>query len=145
MSIESFDKAIIRRPNLYDKSPLYMFCECGHVKCLWSGLVQCFQNSLMIPTLTPQTAITHCHYTTDCHDYWDSWFRKQRHHFKKTMKSLSITFYQYLSYMSLSPEKKVNKYKYHSWNRRSKKNRKGNCFNYMKENHCFYKEMTHNK
>ena len=30
------------------------------------------------------------------------------------MKSLSITFYQYLSYMSLSPEKKVNKYKYHS-------------------------------
>ena len=58
MSIESFDKAIIRRPNLYDKSPLYMFCECGRVKCLWSGLVQCFQNSLMIPTLTPQTAIT---------------------------------------------------------------------------------------
>ena len=34
-----------------------MFYECDRVKCLWSDLVQCFQNNLILPTLTPQTAI----------------------------------------------------------------------------------------
>ena len=34
-----------------------MFYDCDRVKCLWSDLVQCFQNNLMSPTLTPQTAI----------------------------------------------------------------------------------------
>ena len=43
--------------NLYDKTPYHMFCECDCVKCLWSDLVQCFQNKLILPTLTPQTAI----------------------------------------------------------------------------------------
>ena len=34
-----------------------MFYECDCIKCLWSDLVQYFQNSLVLPTLTPQTAI----------------------------------------------------------------------------------------
>ena len=34
-----------------------MFYECDRVKCLWSALVQCFQNDLILPTLTPQTDI----------------------------------------------------------------------------------------
>ena len=35
----------------------YMFYECDRVKCLWSDLVQWFQNNLILPTLTPKTAI----------------------------------------------------------------------------------------
>ena len=33
-----------------------MFNECNRIKCLWSDLVQCFQNNLILPTSTPQTA-----------------------------------------------------------------------------------------
>ena len=43
--------------NSYDKTPDHMFHECDRVKCSWSDLVQCFQNNLILPTLTPQTAI----------------------------------------------------------------------------------------
>ena len=43
--------------NLYDETPYHIFYECDRVKCLWSDLVQCFQNNLILPTLTPQTAI----------------------------------------------------------------------------------------
>ena len=43
--------------NLYEETPFYIFHECDRVKCLYSDLVQCFQNNLNLPTLTPQTAI----------------------------------------------------------------------------------------
>ena len=43
--------------NSYDETPDHMFHECDRVKCSWSDLVQCFQNNLILPTLTPQTAI----------------------------------------------------------------------------------------
>ena len=43
--------------NLCDETPLHIFYECDRVKFLWSELVQCFQNTLILPTLTPQTAI----------------------------------------------------------------------------------------
>ena len=43
--------------NLYNETPYHIFYECDRVKCLWSDLVQCFQNNLILPTLTPQTAI----------------------------------------------------------------------------------------
>ena len=36
---------------------LIMFYECDCVKCLWSDLFQCFQNKIMLPTLTPQAVI----------------------------------------------------------------------------------------
>ena len=43
--------------NFYDETPYQIFYECDRVKCLRSDLVQCFQNNLILPTLTPQTAI----------------------------------------------------------------------------------------
>ena len=43
--------------NLCDETPLHMFYECDSIKCLWSDLVHFFQNSLVLPILTPQTAI----------------------------------------------------------------------------------------
>ena len=43
--------------NLCDKTPLHIFYECDSIKCLWSDLVHYFQNSLVLPILTPQTAI----------------------------------------------------------------------------------------
>ena len=43
--------------NLYDETPFHIFYECDLVKCLWSDLVQCFQSTLILPTLAPQTAI----------------------------------------------------------------------------------------
>ena len=39
--------------NLRDKTPY----ERDRIKSLWSDLVQYFQNSLVLPTLTPQTSI----------------------------------------------------------------------------------------
>ena len=39
------------------ETPLHIFHEYNAVKCSQADLVQCFQNNLMLPTLTPQTAI----------------------------------------------------------------------------------------
>ena len=43
--------------DLYDETLFHIFYECDRVKFLWSDLVQCFQNTLILPTLTSQTAI----------------------------------------------------------------------------------------
>ena len=43
--------------NLYKETLLHTFYECDVVKLLWADLVQCFQNNLILPTLTPQAAI----------------------------------------------------------------------------------------
>ena len=43
--------------NLFDESPIHVVYECGCVKYLWSDLVQCSENTLTLPTLTPRTAI----------------------------------------------------------------------------------------
>ena len=43
--------------NLCDETPLHIFYECPRIQCLLSELVQYFQNSLLLTTLTPQTAI----------------------------------------------------------------------------------------
>ena len=43
--------------SLYDETQFHIFYECDRVKYLWSDLAQCFQNTLILPTLTPQTAI----------------------------------------------------------------------------------------
>ena len=42
--------------HLYDETPFHIFYECDPVKYLWSDLAQCFQNTVILPTLTPQTA-----------------------------------------------------------------------------------------
>ena len=43
--------------NLYKGILLHIFYKDDAVKCLWADLVQCFQNNLILPTLTPQAAI----------------------------------------------------------------------------------------
>ena len=43
--------------NVCDGTPLHMYYEWDRIKCLWSDLVQYFQNSVVLPTLTPQTVI----------------------------------------------------------------------------------------
>ena len=43
--------------NLNDETSFHIFHKCDCVKFLWSELVQCFQNTLLLPTLTLQTAI----------------------------------------------------------------------------------------
>ena len=37
--------------NLYDETPFYIFYECDRVKYLWSDLVQCFQDTLILPQI----------------------------------------------------------------------------------------------
>ena len=51
--------------NLCDKTRLHIFYECDSIKCLWSDLVQYFQNSLVLSTLTPQAAIFGFLYSTN--------------------------------------------------------------------------------
>ena len=43
--------------NLYDETPYHIFLKCDWVKCLWSDLVQFFQNNLILPNVTSQTVI----------------------------------------------------------------------------------------
>ena len=43
--------------NLYYETPLNIFYECDAVKCSWADLIQYFQNNLILPTFTPQSAI----------------------------------------------------------------------------------------
>ena len=42
--------------NLFYKTPFHVFYGCYHVRCLWSDLVWCFQNALLSPNVTAQTA-----------------------------------------------------------------------------------------
>ena len=43
--------------NLCNETPLHIFYEWDSIKCLWSDLVHYLQNTLVLPILTPQTAI----------------------------------------------------------------------------------------
>ena len=79
--------------DLYKETPFHISYECDRVKCLWSDLVQCFQNTLILQTLTAQTVIR---------GILDS---VNNNSFLKTVRFLPITFYLYLSYTSLSPQK----------------------------------------
>ena len=78
--------------NLYDETPFRIFYESERVKFLWSDLVQCFQNTLILPTLTLQTAVL---------EILDS---VSNNSFFETIKYLSITFYLFVSYTSINPE-----------------------------------------
>ena len=81
--------------NLYDETSYHIFYECDRVKCLWSDLVYCFQNNLILPTLTPQTAIfVFLDYT-----YNDSIFENN-----KCLSNNHVLLI--LSYMYTNPQKK---------------------------------------
>ena len=85
--------------NLYNETPLHIFYELDAVKCLSVDLVQCLQNNLILPTLTPQAAILGILESTSNGTTFEN------------NKVFIITFYLCLSYICLSPEKKVHKFK----------------------------------
>ena len=78
--------------NLSNKTPFHIFYEYEHVKYLWSDLVQCFQNNLILSFFTPQTTIS---------GIFDS--ATTGSIFK--INKIFITFYLYLCYKCISPEK----------------------------------------
>ena len=43
--------------NAVEETPIRIFFDCIHVKCLWKRLWMKFQNDFILPSLTPQTAI----------------------------------------------------------------------------------------
>ena len=40
-----------------EETPIHIFFDCIHVKCLWKRLRMKFQNDFILPPLTPQTVI----------------------------------------------------------------------------------------
>ena len=46
---------------LQKKTPIHIFFDCIHVKCLWERLPMKFQNDFILPSLTPQTAVLGLH------------------------------------------------------------------------------------
>ena len=43
--------------NKEEETPLHIFSECTYVIYLWQQLATFFENNLILPTLTPQTAL----------------------------------------------------------------------------------------
>ena len=43
--------------NTLEETPIRIFFDCVHIKCLWERLRMKFQNNFILPSLTPQTAI----------------------------------------------------------------------------------------
>ena len=43
--------------NTVEETPIHIFFDCIHVKCLWKRLRMKFQNDFILPPLTPQTVI----------------------------------------------------------------------------------------
>ena len=43
--------------NTVEETPIHIFFDCVHVKCLWERLQMKFQNDFILPSLTLQTAI----------------------------------------------------------------------------------------
>ena len=46
---------------LKKKTPIHIFFDCIHVKCLWERLPMKFQNDFILPSFTPQTAVLGLH------------------------------------------------------------------------------------
>ena len=80
--------------NLCDETPLHIFYECDSIKCLWSDLVHYFQNSLVLPILTPQTVIFGYLYSTNS-DY----------NFKENQLLINLILLIFKSYVYRSREK----------------------------------------
>ena len=86
--------------NLYAEIPSQMFCEYDYVKLLCSDLVQGFQNNLILPTLTLQTAIFGFLDSANNDPIFDS-----------NKAFINHILLIYLSYICASWEKKVQKYR----------------------------------
>ena len=46
--------------NTLEETPIHIFFDCVHVKCLWERLRMKFQNDFVLLSLTPQTAFLDC-------------------------------------------------------------------------------------
>ena len=79
--------------NLFGETLFHIFYECDRIKCLWSDLVQYFENSLILPNLTQLSAI------------FVILGPLAMTPVLKTRKSLSITFYLHLNCTFTDPEK----------------------------------------
>ena len=118
--------------NLFDESPIHVVYECGCVKCLWSDLVQCSENTLTLPTLTPRTAI----------------FRildsvRNNSFFEKNKIFINHILLIFKLYVYKSREKKfINIDNLIAEIRKVKRIEKEIAFKLLKENNCFYKKMA---
>ena len=118
--------------NLFDESPIHGVYECGCVKYLWSDLVQCSENTLTLPTLTPRTAI----------------FRildsvRNNSFFEKNKIFINHILLIFKLYVYKSREKKfINIDNLIAEIRKVKRIEKEIAFKLLKENNCFYKKMA---
>ena len=118
--------------NLFDESPIHVVYECGCVKYLWSDLVQCSENTLTLPTLTPRTAI----------------FRildsvRNNSFFEKNKIFINHILLIFKLYVYKSREKKfINIDNLIAEIRKVKRIEKEIAFKLLKENNCFYKKMA---
>ena len=105
--------------NLYDEIPYHIFYECDRVKCLWSDIVQCFQNNLILQTLTPQTAIF---------GFLDSANNDPIFENNKCLRNHILLIFKLYVYKSRE-KKLININNLIAEIRKVKNNRKRNCFN----------------
>ena len=118
--------------NLFDESPIHVVYECGCVKYLWSDLVQCSENTLTLPTLTPRTAI----------------FRildsvRNNSFFEKNKIFINHILLIFKLYVYKSREKKfINIDNLIAEIRKVKRIEKEIAFKLLKENNFFYKKMA---
>ena len=118
--------------NLFDESPIHVVYECGCVKYLWSDLVQCSENTLTLPTLTPRTAI----------------FRildsvRNNSFFEKNKIFINHILLIFKLYVYKSREKKfINIDNLIAEIRKVKRIEKEIAFKLLKESNCFYKKMA---
>ena len=118
--------------NLFDESPIHVVYECGCVKYLWSDLVQCSENTLTLPTLTPRTAI----------------FRildsvRNNSFFEKNKIFINHILLIFKLYVYKSREKKfINIDNLIAEIRKVKRIENEIAFKLLKENNCFYKKMA---
>ena len=104
--------------NLCDETPLHIFYEYDSIKYFWSDLVQYFQNSFVLPILTPQTAIFGFLHSTNS-DY----------NSKKNKLLINHILLIFKLYMFVDPEENNSSIlKPHCWNQKCKNDRKRNCY-----------------
>ena len=118
--------------NLFDESPFHVVYECDCVKHLWSDLVQCSENTLTLPTLTPQTAIFGILDSVRNNSFFEN---------NKTFVNHILLIFKL--YVYKSREKKfINVDNLIAEIRKFKRIEKEIAFKLLKENNCFYKKMA---
>ena len=84
--------------DLYDEGSFHIFYECDRVKFLFSDLLQCFQNTLILPTLTSKTAIPRILDSVSNNSFFEN--------NKIFISHILLIFFIFLCYTSINPEKR---------------------------------------